>query len=120
MVSATVLAYTGCIRDKNDNTESAATDIEYENGIGFTKNQAGDGYVIVDIKDKACTTMKIPQTYKGLPIVRIEDGCFEGCSNLRELFIPFSIKEIGDDIFKDCGEATNQKFEIYYEGTLRC
>ncbi len=118
MVSATTIAYTGCVRDENDNTESAATDIEYENGIGFSKNQTGDGYCIVDIKDKTCTTIEIPQTYNGLPIVRIEDGCFEGCSNLREIFIPLSIKEIGDDIFKDCGEETNQGCEIYYEGTL--
>ncbi len=118
IVGTTTIAFSSCQTNEGNTSESTSAFVEYENGFGFSKNKTGDGYYVVDIEDKTLTEIEIPQTYNGLPVVRIEDGCFDGFDNLTEVFIPISIKEIGDDIFGDYSDESNVKREIYYAGSL--
>ena len=35
-------------------------------------------------------------------IFSLEDGLFQGCVNLKTVYIPSTVTEIGKDCFKDC------------------
>lgn len=44
----------------------------------------------------------IPDTYKDLPVTRIGDGVFEGCTELTSVTIPASVTSIGEKAFYGC------------------
>ena len=63
-----------------------------------------DAYYVSKPADgiKYLTTLTIPATYQGKPVVRIESTVFKGCSNLVVINIPNRIEEIESVAFADC------------------
>lgn len=47
-------------------------------------------------------------------IHNLPNAAFKGCTNLKRLTIPKSVKKIGRDVFADCDFLQ----DVYYEGTL--
>ncbi len=56
--------------------------------------------------------IRIPSTYKGLPVTKIEFGFSFGQPSIREIILPVSMMEIETYAFKSCSIE-----RIYYEGT---
>lgn len=65
-----------------------------------------NGYSISVGEMKNETQIAIPRTYKGLPVLEIEDYGFADCENLTVVAIPDGVQKIGDDAFHGCGAMT--------------
>lgn len=65
-------------------------------------NEDKNGYIIDGVYNKTFATITIPDTYNGLPIVKINDQAFEKCRNIETINIPSTIKEIGINAFFNC------------------
>lgn len=63
------------------------------------KTRATDGLVSI-FAGTGITTFDELQYFTGL--TRIDDGAFEGCTELTSITIPENIESIGDDAFKGC------------------
>lgn len=50
------------------------------------------------------TALEIPEQIEGLPVAAVEKKAFLGSKRLREVFLPDTVKEIGDWAFAHCGE----------------
>ena len=61
----------------------------------------------------------------GLPVIRIEQGAFLGCTNLMSVAIPSSVISIGENAFMGCGltnvtigsSVTNLGWGVFYNCT---
>ena len=56
--------------------------------------------------DNGSKTVDIPSTIGGYKVTKIGDGAFYGCTGLKSVTIPSSVKEIGDWAFWDCTGLT--------------
>lgn len=72
-------------------------------------HKTGGGYEVCGYNGKA-EKVVIPKEYKGLPVVSIGAKAFRdeytGHSNLKEIFIPDSVKTIGSEAFYNCDSLT--------------
>ena len=68
-------------------------DYARENPIGFTLN-----FVPTNISGEVV----VPATYDGLPVLKIGDKAFNDCANVTKIILPDSLKEIGENAFKNC------------------
>ena len=97
--------------------------IESTDGVVYTLNESGTGYVVTDYTGTAAH-IYIAYKHNGLPVVEIADKAFFGlslagatipegvekignlafgnCQNLSTLELPSTIKYIGSDAFKNC------------------
>ena len=53
--------------------------------------------------DAVSGTVIIPSKLGGYPVTAIGGSVFRGCSGLKNVSIPDSVKSIGDRAFYDCG-----------------
>ena len=67
----------------------------------LTYEQRYGTYRVVDCEYNT-TRVKIPSTYKGLPVTSIGDKAFYGCYKLKSVTIPDSVTSIGDEAFCNC------------------
>ena len=73
----------------------------FEAGLVFILNDSGTGYIVSDYTGTN-TTINIPDTYKGLPVVAIGNSAFYKCVTLESISLPDSIKSIGNSAFYWC------------------
>ncbi len=67
----------------------------------------------VTITDYFGTTqyLTLPRSVFGWPVTKIKNNAFNGPNNIKELYIPNTIKEIGNSAFVHCMEMTKVTFE---------
>ena len=72
-----------------------------------------DGTYSVKAGPKANTVAKIriPSTYQGIEITDMPDNAFQGCSNLKSISMPDTIRHIGVAAFDGCTKL--EAFEVY-------
>lgn len=73
----------------------------FEAGLVFTLNDSETGYIISDYTGTN-STITIPDSYKGLPVIAIGDYAFYECDTLENISLPESIASIGECAFYWC------------------
>ncbi len=68
----------------------------------YTYYIANDQAVITDVDDSISGDVVIPSELGGYPVVEISDGVFESFPNITSVFIPESVRTIGDYAFYNC------------------
>ena len=67
----------------------------------------GTAYEVSGIGTADDTSITIPTTYQGLPVIGIGDSAFKQDSNLESVTINENVNYIGDCAFKNCTELTS-------------
>ena len=78
-------------------------------GLAYSLNNDGTSYSLTGIGTCSDKEIKIPKTYKGLPVTSIGKSAFEDRSALTSIKIPDSVTSIGDSAFEDCSALTSIK-----------
>lgn len=69
----------------------------------FSYNVSNNTVTITSVKSyKNASSLYVPSTIKGLPVVAISDRAFQYMSSLKEVIIPNSVTSIGEGVFKGC------------------
>lgn len=102
---------------------TCANAAEYTYGnLSYTKDDTG--ITITNCKENASGELVIPETipdyshghyneetgdyeFDELPVVKIDNGAFSACSELTNIVIPPTVKNIGDGAFFGCESLTN-------------
>ncbi len=72
------------------------------NELTFELNDDGTGYIISDCDENASGDLTIPDTYKFLPVIKIDNNAFRDCEKITSVSIPDSVTSIGDYSFYSC------------------
>lgn len=82
-------------------------------GIRYTSGEGG--ITVLACRAKYGDVMWIPSTLIGFDVIKIGDSAFRSAKNqeLKRVFLPESLKEIGSDIFEGCDALT----DIYFQGS---
>ena len=67
----------------------------------FEMNSDSSSYTLVKYRGRS-KEVNIPSEYKDLPVTKIKNSCFYGCTSLKQVTIPNSIISIGDHAFYNC------------------
>jgi hypothetical protein len=69
----------------------------------FSFVRSNTQYVVAGLEEGANpTTIVIPDTYNGCPVVGIKEGAFANKASIRKVVIPKTIEAIGDNAFSGC------------------
>ena len=74
----------------------------YSKGLMFELDEENNGYIVVGIGKCKDRIIKIPPTYKGLPVTEIGMNAFSSCKDIIEVEIPNTVKIIGKEAFFHC------------------
>ena len=80
---------------KNDKTEDTGN-------FNFQLSEDGSFYTVIGLKDTFKEEIKIPNEYKGKPVLEIGSGAFGNCSKIKRVIIGEGITHIRDHAFVDC------------------
>lgn len=78
-----------------------STSSSIEEYLTFSLFNNGTEYKVT-ARNKSITEIKIPYKYNDIPVTEISDNAFMGCSNLKEIWIPYTVKRIGNNAFANC------------------
>lgn len=135
----------GSSSDSSDGTSAGETtpdekDPPTSKGLEFELSGNEDSYTVIGIGDCKDTTLRIPSTYKGLPVksigpsafydcdaltsvvipngvTHIEEHAFLGCTSLADITVPNSVIAIGQNAFLECDTLAFAKYDnAYYLG----
>ena len=103
-------------------TKAPLLDIVPSEGMSFVLNEDGKSYSVAGLGSCMDTDIVIPSTYEGLPVTKIEPEAFF-LMDIRSIYIPSSVKVIGEAAFSSCYELQNVYFnrglEIIENGAFR-
>ena len=100
-LALTVISVIGLVACGEDQTETGET------GVIYKRYNGQDFWTVQDyVNDGVSTTLTIPSEKDGLPVVKIAEGAFDG-SELEEIIVPTSVKEIGAGAFKNMPKLKN-------------
>lgn len=70
----------------------------------FTYVEYGNGYAVNGVSEegKKQTTLTVPGSYGGKPVLAVEKGTFAGCEALTKITINSNIVQLMDGAFADC------------------
>lgn len=74
--------------------------------LTFALNKDGQSYTVTGLSDKTVTKLTIPSTYQRLPVTRIGERAFSGCTGVTSVTIGNSVTSIGKYAFSDCTGLT--------------
>lgn len=77
----------------------------------FAYKKRGNSYIVTGLAPSAEdeTVLRIPYTYKGLPVVEIEQFAFENNKNITKVNLPAGITVIGREAFSGCTKLATVK-----------
>ena len=76
----------------------------------YNFTEVENGYSISPIKSKLSSTVILPETFDGVPIVAIEKDAFKDCDALKEIIMSDNIITIGEGAFESCTSLSTIKF----------
>ena len=74
--------------------------------LDFVLNSDGTGYIVKGMGTYKGTSLIIPDTYRGLPVVEIAEEAFKQ-TNITHVFIPDSVTSIGYGAFRSCRDLVS-------------
>ncbi len=87
--------------------------------LNFTLNSEGKGYIVSSASDIIYSDeLVIPSSYRGLPVTEIAAEGFANRAELLEVYIPSSVKTIGNKAFYNCSNLTSVTIESGVERIL--
>lgn len=78
-----------------------ATDLE------ISYNDDGKTATLIGRGENTDAMLEIPDSIFGVKITKIADGAFEGCTDIKVIIIPDSVKVIGNNAFAGCYSITS-------------
>jgi len=78
------------------------TEPEYTPAIDFRWTTDDDGQLTITRYKGTAANINIPPQMSDIPVVKIDNGAFEGCESLIRVIIPDGVTYIGDNAFRDC------------------
>lgn len=94
-------------------TASAAKE-QVNKAIIFRLSEDKKSYSVVDCVEAVEGEIVVPATYKGKPVIAIDDWAFFGCRNMTSLIISEGVVSVGENAFLDCDSLSS----ITIPGTL--
>ncbi len=85
----------------------------------FTYELSDDGsyYILTGVTDKNVTEVKIPASYKNLPVKGIGKGAFNGCKSLKDIELHSGIHKIDEEAFEGLDTVEFNEYDNgYYLG----
>lgn len=79
-----------------------------EDLFNFVRNATG---YTISLKENAIEVMVLPDTYEGLPVTEIAQEAFRGNTSIKRVFIPSSVRYIGEYAFYGCEKLVEVKFD---------
>lgn len=95
---------------ENNESEENPQDLETEKTFSLHLNYNKDGYIITDYFGEL-ENVVIPNTYKDLPIVEIDNEVFKYDEYLRNISIPNTVRKIGVEAFYYCENLESVSIE---------
>ena len=83
---------------------------EPEGELDFVLSNDKTYYSVSGIGTYTGTTLRIPEEYNSLPVTTIDEKAFYNNTKIKEIYIPESITEIGNNAFSNC----NSLEKIYF------
>jgi len=83
-------------------------------GFAFELINGNTEYSISLGKAKASGEIKLPASYKKLPVTAISDNAFVSCVNMTGITIPDKVTKIGDNAFHECTSLV----KVTFTGTI--
>ncbi len=82
-----------------------------KDGVIYAIDENNELYITGVQKDQLSEQLVISKEVDGYPVVGITRDAFRTSNNLKSVFIPNSIKTIGESAFSDCDNLTSVVFE---------
>lgn len=101
-----MLISTLILNDNNTHNIANAASESANDSLTLTLTNDGTGYKVA-ARNKQIISVKIPEKYNGLPVMEIADNGFTNCANLKEVWVPHTIKRIGNNAFANCRNLEN-------------
>ncbi len=80
----------------------------------------GKYYIVTGVTDKDVTEIKIPKSYKNLPVAGIGKGAFNGCKSLKDIEMHSGIHKLDQDAFEGLDSIVFNEYDngfyIGYKG----
>ena len=99
-----------------DDTNNEQQTANAENGFEYAENKEGEGVMITGYTGSA-KSLVIPSELGGKPVTAIGDKAFEGYKNIVNIYIPKTIKAIGEDAFLDVFDRNSGNLFVCYQRT---
>ena len=80
---------------------SVCKEIIYTDGLEFTYDNKTDTYSVTGYSGTAYNLI-VCSVYEGKPVTCIDSGAFINCDVIRSIYLPNSIKSIGEEAFSGC------------------
>lgn len=75
--------------------------------LSFGLANGNTAYVVKDGSSFTKSSLTIPATYKGLPVIGVANNAFNGLTTLNSIYLPSSLKYIGVSTFNGCTGLTS-------------
>lgn len=84
-------------------------------GLDYELSSNRASYTIVGSSNCTAVSLSIPSMFRGKPVTKIASGAFLNKTNLKRVFIPDSITEIGEQAFGGCRNIEHMTIPTYNE-----
>lgn len=91
--------------------ETDTGDFQFEALAGLDGQAVGYRVSGITEEGLAKTTLRVPSSYEGLPVVGFLEDALDQADTLEELWLPDSIESLPDNLFQNCGKLTRLMLE---------